>query len=138
MAKTTPTNSGHYTAFLDRGSAFEGTLSFDGTVRIDGKFTGDIVRGDSLIIGEHAIIQGTITVGEVILSGAFEGEIIASKRIVLTESAKVEGVLRAPVLGIEEGAGFTGTVDMATSPQAGEKRTDGDAMIESITKLAAR
>src|ERR671938_190789 len=42
------------TTLLGRGSEFEGKLSFEGTVRIDGKLTGEIFTDDVLIIGEGA------------------------------------------------------------------------------------
>src|SRR5947209_13636756 len=38
-------------ALLGRGSEFDGKLSFEGTVRIDGTFTGEISTNDMLIIG---------------------------------------------------------------------------------------
>ena len=38
-----PAASGDLNALLGRGSEFEGKLTFEGTVRIDGKFTGTIV-----------------------------------------------------------------------------------------------
>ncbi len=40
------------TTILGRGSAFEGKLTFEGTVRIDGRFKGEIVTEGTLIVGE--------------------------------------------------------------------------------------
>src|SRR2546428_12939974 len=48
-------------ALLGKGIEFEGKLSFEGTVRIDGKFTGQITTGAGLIIGQGAPVQPEIT-----------------------------------------------------------------------------
>ncbi len=45
------------TTLLGRGSEFEGKLSFEGTVRIDGKLSGEIFTDDTLIIGEGAEVN---------------------------------------------------------------------------------
>src|SRR5690349_5464164 len=49
---SSPAASTDLNALLGRGSEFEGKLTFEGTVRIDGKFTGTIVTGDVLVVGE--------------------------------------------------------------------------------------
>ena len=40
---------------VGRGSHFEGKMTFEGVVRIDGSFEGEIVSSDTLIIGEGAL-----------------------------------------------------------------------------------
>ena len=45
-----PAATGDLNALLGRGSEFEGKLTFEGTVRIDGKFTGTIVTNDVLVV----------------------------------------------------------------------------------------
>ena len=48
------------TTLLGRGSEFEGKLSFEGTVRIDGKLAGEIFSDDVLIVGEGAEVSAEI------------------------------------------------------------------------------
>ena len=55
--------SSEVTTLLGRGSEFEGKLSFEGTVRIDGKLSGEIFTDDVLIIGEGAEVSAEINVG---------------------------------------------------------------------------
>ncbi|MBL9110065.1 MAG: polymer-forming cytoskeletal protein, partial [Myxococcales bacterium] len=50
------------TALLGRGTHFDGKLRFDGVVRIDGSFTGEIRSEDTLIVGEGAEIRANVTV----------------------------------------------------------------------------
>ena len=42
-------------ALLGKGADFQGKLTFEGTVRIDGRFTGEIFSDGTLIIGETEI-----------------------------------------------------------------------------------
>ena len=40
-------------------AAFDGKLTFQGAVRIDGKFSGEIVTEDVLVVGESAEVTAT-------------------------------------------------------------------------------
>ncbi|MCB9787881.1 MAG: polymer-forming cytoskeletal protein, partial [Deltaproteobacteria bacterium] len=42
---------------VGRGSHFEGKMTFEGVVRVDGSFEGEIVSDDTLIIGEGAEVR---------------------------------------------------------------------------------
>ncbi len=99
-------------AYLGSDTVYEGKLSFKGTVRVEGKFTGDIVSDGTLNIGKDAHVRGTIAVGELLLSGHFNGEILAKRRTVIYSSGVLEGNLHTPTLLTEEGAVIEGQVNM--------------------------
>ena len=61
--------AGGLTAFIDQGSEFEGKLSFKDTVRIDGRFEGEISSENTLIVGETGEIQASIRSNHVVISG---------------------------------------------------------------------
>ncbi len=103
-------------AFLGPGSRFEGTLSFNEMVRLDGDFSGEILSSDTLVVGETAQIEGTINVGAVILSGKFKGTIVASTQVELRAPAQVEGTIETPSLKIEDKVIFNGDVKMGGKP----------------------
>ena len=69
--------SGGLTAFIDQGSEFEGKLSFRDTVRIDGKFCGEITSENTLIVGESGEIEADIFSKTVSISGTVSGNVIA-------------------------------------------------------------
>jgi cytoskeletal protein CcmA (bactofilin family) len=113
--KKTPIDKGDIKAFLGPGSHFEGKLLFDEIVRIDGVFRGEILSEDMLIIGQTADIQAEVTVGTLIISGHFKGNIKANHKVELRAPAHVDGGVETPVLMVEEGVVFDGTLVMTTA-----------------------
>jgi len=104
---------GDINAVLGRGSAFEGKLHFEGTVRIEGKFSGEIHTPDTLVIGEGADVTAEIFAGTVIVSGgAVAGNIRAKTVIELERNARVKASLETPALKIERGVIFAGSCKM--------------------------
>ena len=106
-------------AFLGAGTVYEGTLSFQGSVRMDGIFTGIIRSEGTLIVGKDAKVTGEIKVGQLVLGGYLEGEIEAAKRVVLHSTAVLAGNLYSPLLVMEEGAVIEGQVHMRENAQSG-------------------
>lgn len=107
-------------ALLGRGSEFEGKLTFEGTVRIDGKFTGSILTSDVLVVGEGAKVSAEITCGTVIVHGEVNGNIRAKAAVELHHPAKMRGNLETPSLMIEKGVMFEGQCKMegVTAPKS--------------------
>ncbi|MHB1845777.1 MAG: bactofilin family protein [Deltaproteobacteria bacterium] len=103
---------GDLNALLGKGSEFEGKLSFEGTVRIDGKFSGEIHTNDVLVIGEGAKIQAEISAGSVVVNGEVSGNIKAKTSIELHHPARVRGNLETPSLSIDKGVIFEGGCKM--------------------------
>jgi len=99
-------------ALLGQGSKFEGKLTFEGTVQIDGEFYGDISSEGDLIIGESAKIEGTIQVASASVSGEVVGSITTTGNLELRPSARVTGELNVAALIVERGAYFDGQVKM--------------------------
>jgi cytoskeletal protein CcmA (bactofilin family) len=102
-------------ALLGRGSQFDGKLTFEGTVRIDGTFTGEISTNDMLIIGEGAKVTADITCGSVIVNGEVNGNIKASEMVELHKPAKVKGDVATPSFMVEKGVMFDGAAKMETA-----------------------
>lgn len=114
-------SGGELNALLGRGSEFEGKLTFEGTVRIDGKFSGEIHTNDVLVIGEGAKIQAEISAGSVVVNGEVSGNIRAKTSIELHQPARVRGNLETPALSIDKGVIFEGTAKMEQLAQTAGK-----------------
>jgi cytoskeletal protein CcmA (bactofilin family) len=111
-SSSSSSGSGGLTAFIDQGSEFEGKLSFRDTVRIDGRFHGEITSENTLIVGESGEIDAEIRSKSVVVSGTVHGNIIAEAKVVLHKSANVEGDIQTPSIVVEEGAMITGKISM--------------------------
>ena len=106
---------GEITTLLGRGAAFEGKLTFDGTVRIDGRFKGEVFSDDTLVIGEGAHVEAEIDIGEVIIQGTVVGNIKAKRSIEIHAPGRVKGDLHTPSLQIDKGVMFEGRSFMEQS-----------------------
>ncbi|HET6439328.1 MAG TPA: polymer-forming cytoskeletal protein [Anaeromyxobacter sp.] len=118
-----PAGAGDLNALLGRGSEFEGKLTFEGTVRIDGKFTGTIVTNDVLVVGEGARIQAEITCGTIIVHGEVQGDVKAKGAVELHQPARMKGNIETPSLMIEKGVTFEGQCKMDVVAEKGGKPT---------------
>jgi len=100
-------------AFLGSGTVFTGTLNFQGAVRIDGCYNGDIQSDGALIAGKDSKIEGILHVGEFSLAGNFSGEVFAKRRVIVHKGGVFKGSVHSPALVVEEGAMLDGTIIMA-------------------------
>ncbi len=121
-----PAASGDLNALLGRGSEFEGKLTFEGTVRIDGKFTGTIVTNDVLVVGEGAKISAEISCGSIIVHGEINGNVKAKTSVELHHPARMRGNLETPSLMVEKGVMFEGQTKME-GVEKGEKKSSPSA-----------
>ncbi len=99
-------------ALLGRGSEFDGKLTFEGTVRIDGRFTGTIVTADTLVVGEGAQVNAEVTCGTIIVHGTVNGNVKASVAVELHPPARVSGNIETPNLVVQKGVVFNGQCKM--------------------------
>ena len=103
---------GDVVGFLGHNCTMQGTLNFDGSMRIDGRMEGQIITTGSLIVGEGGQVKAEIQAGVVICGGTIEGTVVAKERVQLLAPSVLTGTVRSPLLIIEEGAQFNGTCEM--------------------------
>ncbi len=129
MGKNNQINPDELTTILGKGTEFEGKLNYRGTVRIDGRFSGEIFTEDGLLIGEGAEVKAEIHCGLITIRGRVVGSIQAQKRVELLAPGCMVGDLHTPAIHIQEGAVFDGTCVMSGDGQTslpggpGEPRT---------------
>jgi cytoskeletal protein CcmA (bactofilin family) len=100
-------------ALLGAGTRYEGKLFFDGRVRIDGDFEGEVLSEGLLVIGEGATVKGTVRVATLIVcGGTVEAVIHASELVEIHAAARVRGDIHTPALFIDKGAVFDGSCVM--------------------------
>ncbi|MFQ5801379.1 MAG: polymer-forming cytoskeletal protein [Candidatus Methylomirabilales bacterium] len=113
-----PLEIGEIKAFLGEGTEFRGVLSFQGTVRIDGRLEGEVLGDELLIVGEEGVLKAEVEVGTLISSGKIMGNIRAKNRIELLASSRIIGNITTPCLVVAEGAILNGTCDMGALHEA--------------------
>jgi cytoskeletal protein CcmA (bactofilin family) len=102
-------------AFIGKGAEFSGKLMFEGSVRIDGDFKGEIFGNGTLVIGEGAVIEADIQVDNVLVSGEVHGQVDVKKSLKIYSTGKLVGDVNTPSFSIEEGAFFEGGCHMTHS-----------------------
>lgn len=100
--------AGEWTGFLEKGVRLEGKLEAGGTFRLDSEVKAAIVSHDTLILGEHALVEGDIEGNVVLIAGRFSGKIQARRRVEIQARAIVTGEIQTPCLMVEPGAVFDG------------------------------
>jgi cytoskeletal protein CcmA (bactofilin family) len=91
---------------------FKGTITYNGTVRIDGTLEGEIHTDGILLVGEEAVITAKVTAGTIVCKGKITGDINAKDKMKLRAPAIINGGVTTPMLSIEEGVLFNGTLEM--------------------------
>ena len=109
---------------VGRGSHFEGKMTFEGVVRIDGSFAGEIVSNDTLIIGESAEVRAEMEVSTLVIYGVVYGNVRAHTCVELHAPGHLVGNLITPALVIDRGATFDGNCRMTATNEWAEEHPD--------------
>jgi cytoskeletal protein CcmA (bactofilin family) len=100
-------------ALLGKGTEFEGKLTFEGRVRIDGVVRGTIFGQDVLILGPTAEVHADVEVGTLIVrGGAIWGEVKATRLVELYAPARVYGDITTAQIFMDKGVTFEGRCHM--------------------------
>lgn len=101
-------------------TSFEGKIKTEGSIRIDGKFIGDVNAKANAAIGLTGSIDGTLSARNITVAGKINGTVTAAEKLVLEARSVMQGDIRAAKLVVDEGATFDGKCDMkqGVSPAA--------------------
>jgi cytoskeletal protein CcmA (bactofilin family) len=93
---------------IGAGTTIEGSITFAGGLRVDGRVRGDVIATDgkpgTLVLSEHAQIEGEIRVSHVVINGTVVGPVHASEYVELQAKANVTGDVYYKTLEIQLGA----------------------------------
>ncbi len=98
-------------AIIGINTQIEGNISTKGTLRIDGRLTGNIDT-DWLIVGEKAFIKGDVRVAGVAVAGYLEGNVTAKEIIELKRTGQIRGDVSTSKLVVIEGGMVDGKIAM--------------------------
>lgn len=95
---------------IGEGSSFEGKFYISGSLKIDGKFEGEIKTDEELVVGEKGKVKTDIYAKSVVIAGTVIGNIFAEQEVRLLETAKVLGDISAPSISIQRGVVAQGQI----------------------------
>lgn len=93
---------------IAQDTAFVGDMESSGSIRVDGRYEGNLMVGGDLIIGENGYVQGKVSAKNISVAGKLLGEIEARGKLELVPTAYVQGQAQMMFLVVEEGAFFQG------------------------------
>lgn len=96
-------------------SFFKGRYAIKGGLRIDGKFEGESLLVDQLMVGPEARVKTNIIAASVVVEGIVIGNISSSSRILLLPTARVLGDIKTPELIIQDGVVLEGKCTISHS-----------------------
>ena len=93
---------------IGAGTTIEGSITFTGGLRVDGRVRGDVISADgkpgTLVRSEQAQIEGEIRVSHVVINGTVVGAVHATEYVELQAKANVTGDVYYKTLEIQLGA----------------------------------
>lgn len=110
----------HIDTLIGAHSAFTGELVFEGAVRVDGKFEGNIrsSKDGTLIVSQGAEVSGEVHVPNLILHGLIKGNVNAGKSLRIGETGCINGDVEYRVITLAEGAAVNGRCSRITDQQS--------------------
>jgi cytoskeletal protein CcmA (bactofilin family) len=85
-----------------------GDISFNGGLRVDGKVNGNVIatpgKPSTLVLSEHAQVNGEVRVTHLVTNGTINGPVSASEYLELQGKARVTGNVHYKTLQIQLGA----------------------------------
>jgi cytoskeletal protein CcmA (bactofilin family) len=107
--------------FIGSKVTVKGSISGTQDLVVHGRVEGRVGIENRFTVEEEGTVAADVDVTEVTVRGELRGDVVASKAATLHNTARVVGSIRAPRLVIEEGARFSGNIEMDVELPAGVK-----------------
>ena len=104
----TTNDSGIINSIIGHGSELKGEFKFEGVLRIDGIFSGELKSDGKVIIGQTGHVKTDLKAGTIVIGGIVEGNVYATKQVTLLATGQLLGDIITPSLIVEEGVIFEG------------------------------
>jgi len=99
---------GRIDSLIGTGTALVGDVTFTGGLRVDGEIKGNVRGADgqaaTLVISEHARVEGEISVSHLVINGTVIGSVHSSDFLELQTRARVTGDVEYSTIEIHLGA----------------------------------
>jgi cytoskeletal protein CcmA (bactofilin family) len=110
---------GRIDCLIGAGTRVEGNVTFTGGLRVDGEIRGNVIasgdQSSTLVISEHARIEGEISVTHLVINGTVIGPVHAGEFLELQPKARVTGDVEYSTIEMHLGAVIQGRLVHQTS-----------------------
>lgn len=112
-------------SLIGAGTRVNGDIHFRGGLRIDGEVIGNVRADDhepsTLVLSEHALIEGAVTVTHAMINGTVQGPIVSTEFLELQPQARIAGDVVYNRLEVHLGAIVKGQLEhQEAAPRAVE------------------
>ena len=105
------------------GTKIEGNVLFSGGLRVDGEIIGNVTaspdQSSTLVLSEHARIDGEIKVSHLVINGAVNGPVYAAEFLELQSHSRIKGDVHYNSLEMHLGAIVEGRLAHRSSEAKG-------------------
>jgi cytoskeletal protein CcmA (bactofilin family) len=105
--------------FIGSKTTVRGQVSGKQDLVVEGRIEGHISLESHLTVEESASIEADVEANVATLRGEVRGPVVAARSAVLEPTARMAGKLKAPSITIEDGARFSGEIEMDVELPAG-------------------
>jgi len=139
--KQTSVDNHNIQTIIGQHAKFKGELIFEGAVRIDGNFEGNIrsSNGGTLIISEVATIIGDVDVPNLVLHGTVSGNVWARESLKISATGKLKGDVEYRMMSLSEGASINGRCNRIEEKKVAAPKVESNAKLsrsEGLTQAA--
>lgn len=118
-------------SLIGAGTRIEGNVTFAGGLRVDGEVKGNVCAekgvASTLMVSEHARIEGKIDVAHLVINGTVVGPVSASDSLELQPNARVTGDVEYHHLEMQQGAVVQGRLVHQTNARTVELKLASSA-----------
>jgi len=105
--------------FIGSKTTVRGNVSGKQDLVVEGRIEGHVSLESHLTVEESATVEADVEASVATVRGQMRGPVAATRSIMLEATAKVAGKMRAPSIVIEDGARFSGEIEMDVELPAG-------------------
>lgn len=114
-------------SLIGKGTRIEGNVHFSGGLRVDGEIVGRVMAEpglpSTLVLSEHARIDGEVSVAHLVVNGAINGPVFASEFLEMQPKARIAGDVSYAMIEIQQGAVVEGRL-LLTGKEPSEEKND--------------
>lgn len=104
---------GRIDSLIGAGTRVEGCIRFTGGLRVDGEVVGGIEAVDgasasTLVLSEHARVEGPVRVAHLVTNGTVVGAVTVSESLEMQSKARIVGDVEYAVVEMHQGAVIEG------------------------------